>query len=102
MTSGVRLAVLVVSGGLFALTLTAFRFAPFPAGLPALIMLGLVFLGTLFESYRYKRLHQSGPPPGWQDTGERFRDPETGKRVAVFYNPDTGERMYVGEEGRGQ
>ena len=54
----------------------------------------LILLGTLFERHRYRRLDDAPPGPGWTDTGERFRDPETDAPVAVFSAP-SGERRYV-------
>jgi len=43
---------------------------------------------------RYKPASKQPIGPGWVDTGERFVDPETNKRVAVFMRPETGERAY--------
>jgi hypothetical protein len=31
----------------------------------------------------------------WQQTGERFVDPTTGKLMEVRFNPETGERDYI-------
>ncbi len=64
------------------------------AGLQALIVAVVVFLGTAFESWRYRK----GPvPPGarWQSTGERFSDPVSGEELEVQYDPESGERRYV-------
>jgi hypothetical protein len=44
---------------------------------------------------RCKPLRDQKPGEGWRDTGERFIDPETGAKVAVWIEPKTGERMYV-------
>ena len=33
----------------------------------------------------------------WETTNERFVDPETGKLVTVWFDPQTGERRYVDE-----
>lgn len=49
-------------------------------------------LGTVFER-RYKRPGAGSHGLGWTDTGERFIDPETGRRVAVYMSV-TGEREY--------
>jgi len=53
----------------------------------------LITVGILFERGRYQ------PKTGtseheWQQTGERFVDPSTGKLMEVHYNPKTGERTY--------
>jgi hypothetical protein len=57
---------------------------------------GLIVLGTAFERWRY-RANNERPGPGWEPTGERFEDPQTGKTVRVFYDPGSGERRYVSE-----
>jgi hypothetical protein len=63
---------------------------------PSLLAVGAVLVVTLLERARYKPI-ASKPPPGWQATGERFIDPETGKSVTVYYDPKSGERQYVNE-----
>jgi hypothetical protein len=66
---------------------------------PALYALGfgsLLVLGTAFERWRY-RSNDDRPAVGWEPTGERFEDPETGKPVQVYYNPQSGERRYVND-----
>jgi hypothetical protein len=60
-------------------------------GLWAAILLG----GLAIERWRYKRLGAAPPGAGWQATGERFVDPESGRLVTVYFNPATGERRYV-------
>jgi hypothetical protein len=65
--------------------------------LPLAIAGLLVVVGVLAERVYYKRPVQGRPPPPWQATGERFVDPETGRRVQVFHNPDSGQRQYVEE-----
>ena len=51
--------------------------------------------GIMFERYRYKPLEPGAPGPGWEKTGERFVDDETGKTVTVYTQKETGERQYV-------
>ena len=68
-------------------------------GAYALGLGGLIVLGTAFERWRY-RPDGARPGAGWEPTGERFEDPETGKTVRVFYDPRSGERRYVGESER--
>ncbi|HTV78630.1 MAG TPA: hypothetical protein VMF03_10250 [Steroidobacteraceae bacterium] len=63
-------------------------------GVQLLVIAALVFLGTAFESWRYRK----GPaPPGaqWQQTGERFVDPVSGEELEVQYDPVSGERRYL-------
>jgi hypothetical protein len=56
---------------------------------------GIVLLtATVFERWRYQRTAK-GSKTGWQDTDERFVDPESGKLTKVIYNPRTGERLYM-------
>jgi hypothetical protein len=52
--------------------------------------------GILFEHGRYKPAAPDHPGAGWVATGERFVDPESGREVAVYYQPTSGERRYVG------
>jgi hypothetical protein len=65
-------------------------------GANALAMGALIVLGTAFERWRY-RPKNGRPAAGWEATGERFEDPQTGKTVRVFYDPKSGERRYVSE-----
>jgi hypothetical protein len=63
-------------------------------GLQVLIVAALVFVGTAFESWRYRQ----GPAPAgaqWQPTGEKFADPVSGEVMEVQYDPVSGERRYV-------
>ena len=55
----------------------------------------LLLAGLAFERWRYKAIERGQPGPGWQASGERFVDPETGKPVEVWYQATTGERRYV-------
>lgn len=63
-----------------------------------LFIQGIVLIAALlFERGRYRpQVTQSG---GWQETGERFVDPTTGKLMKVRYNPQTGARDYVEIDG---
>lgn len=63
--------------------------------LPPTIVAGVILLALIFENRRYKRLLDASPGPGWQATGERFVDPDSGKTVTVYFNAATGERRYV-------
>ncbi len=46
--------------------------------------------GIAFERWRYKRLREDPPGGRWITTDERVFNPESGKRVAVFYDPASG------------
>ncbi len=63
-------------------------------GLQMLIVAALVFTGTAFERWRYRK---GAAPPGahWQHTGEKFADPISGEELEVEYDPVSGERRYV-------
>jgi hypothetical protein len=63
---------------------------------PSFLAVAILLACVLFERFRYKPIADR-PPPGWQATGERFIDPETGTPVIVFYDPTSGERQYVKE-----
>lgn len=76
-------AIILALSGANGLTVTAGWIA-----LQALVVLVLV----RFERGRYR------PTPRgttWTRTAERFKDPTTGRWVAVEYDPQTGERRYV-------
>ena len=67
-------------------------------GVPVYVafVFGLVLaLGLLFERTVYKRNLDKSPGPGWQRTKEAFFDPETKEHVTVYFNPKTGEQLYV-------
>ena len=65
----------------------------FPFGVP-LTLLGLGLIASLVYDQPYKPASDRPAGPGWVDTGERFIDPETNQRVAVYTRPETGERAY--------
>lgn len=54
----------------------------------------LMLVAVLFERWRYHGLAAS-PPSGWEKTGERFEDPETGRVMDVMFHPASGARRYV-------
>jgi len=56
----------------------------------------LIVIATVFERWRY-RPHDVKPGAGWEPTGERFEDPQSGKTLRVFYDPRSGERRYVSD-----
>lgn len=64
--------------------------------LPHLLAGAVIFgLGVALERWRYKRIVPQRIESHWQDTGERFIDPETGHTTAVYFDPRTAERHYV-------
>jgi len=66
-----------------------------------LLVFGLLCAGgVVFERWRYGATHPSRPGAGWEPTGERFVDPESGRLVEVYYESATGKRRYVYSTGR--
>lgn len=90
---------LVVFGAALALVGMILFARGLPGGAQALGLGGLIVLGIVFERWRY-RPNETRPGAGWQPTGERFEDPQTGKTVQVFYDPRSGERRYVRDSER--
>ena len=82
-------AILLVAG-VIACLLTATV-----AGLPPAIVGLVIVLGLLVERRGYQSIRDEVPGPDWQNTGETFLDPNTGVRVAVYFQPATGKRVYV-------
>jgi hypothetical protein len=77
-------------------------FAGWPALVPVACTGAVLVLVIVFEQPAYKPDEKAKPGPPWQQTDERFIDPETGKQVTVYVKPETGERRYVQTgEGRG-
>ncbi|HEX6742323.1 MAG TPA: hypothetical protein VF079_11090 [Sphingomicrobium sp.] len=68
---------------------------------PALLIAGGVVLVTAFLERTYGAPSRRPAGRNWRPTDERFVDPETGKLVTVWYDPATGERRYVADDGRG-
>lgn len=85
--AGLACALLLVLAGLVL--------RPFGSGLALVIIGALLVLGLVFEQ-RYRGARPDlRPGPGWQRTGERFRDEESGQWMEVWFDPRTGERRYV-------
>jgi hypothetical protein len=83
------IALLLAAAGLCLLFLRTWT-----PGLQLLVVGTLIFVGTAFESWRYRK--GSGPQGArWQQTAEKFADPITGEEMDVQYDPVSGERRYV-------
>ena len=81
-------ALLVLAGMIMAVIGTLF--------VPQLVIGGLfLIIGLAIERWRYKPISSTRPDPHWNDTGERFVDPETGKLTAVYFDAASGERHYI-------
>ena len=60
---------------------------------PPLIWGGVLCVATVLERWRYRS--QPGREGAiWEATDERFIDPESGKLMQVYYQPQSGERRY--------
>ena len=89
-------AIVAIIGGLFAAgALVTAALCVFPAAIMLAVWAAIFLVGLLVERWRYKRLGAAPPGPDWQQTDERFVDPETGKLVTVYFHPATGERRYI-------
>lgn len=76
---------------LVALVVTTLHPDEWPLLLGAFVLL----LGTAGEQWRYHRALPGRPGERWDETGERFVDPDSGRVVRVLYDPATGARRYV-------
>jgi hypothetical protein len=89
-------AIVAMIGGLFAAgALGLAALCRYPGAAMLAVWAAILLVGLLVERWRYKKLSATPPGPDWQQTDERFVDPETGKLVTVYFHPATGERRYV-------
>ena len=56
---------------------------------------------SLWRGYLRRHPRPGSPPPGFEPTAERFRDPTTGILQVVWFNPRTGQRWYQPQTGPG-
>ncbi|MBW8786016.1 MAG: hypothetical protein JF593_15530 [Novosphingobium sp.] len=89
---GFAVAALVIVGGV-ALHQTS-------GGGIGLILVGALIVAGLVLEPRYRGGRPDAEPGGrgWQRTGERFRDEESGQWLEVWFDPASGERRYVAED----
>jgi len=95
MTSTLRVALGVFDGALLLIAVFLALAGVVGPAIYAGALGVLLFVGLVFERWRYKPLSDARLGPDWIATEERFVDPETGKLVTVYYHPATGERRYV-------
>ena len=63
------------------------------------VLIGCLVAVILIALYViYDRRYHGTSGSRLQATGERFRDPATGKMMRVYEDPRTGAREYVSEE----
>ncbi len=85
-----RIAMAVI-GGLCVIAGVLLFALPRHSGLAPLIVGVLILVSLAFEG-RYRS--GAATAGAWEQTDEKFIDPETGKLVEVDYDPQTGERKY--------
>lgn len=66
-------------------------------GIQFVIVLVIILLSVLFYDKRYKKRKSGFIPKGFIRTEEVSVDPVTHEKQRVYYNPDTGERIYINE-----
>ncbi|WP_100401687.1 hypothetical protein [Bacillus sp. FJAT-42315] len=66
-------------------------------GVQLLLLLVLIFGSWFIWDRRFKTKHGQDVPPGFIRTEEVSIDPTTGKKMVVYFNPETGERFYKEE-----
>lgn len=59
-----------------------------------LVILAIFLLLSKIKDKRYKNDLNKDIPEGFQKTDEVSIDPVSGKKLIVFYNNDTGDRIY--------
>lgn len=57
-------------------------------------LLIIAILSWFIWDKRYRGNHGANIPKGYVATDEVFIDPITGKKVKVYYDPQTGNRFY--------
>lgn len=62
------------------------------------VMLIVALLSWFIWDKRYHGNSYPNLPEGYEKTDEVFIDPVNGNRQRVYYNSETGERIYVDEE----
>lgn len=69
------------------------------SGLVMLLVFGVLMMITAALEPIYGRAGARPLDRRWQATDERFVDPETGRLVTVWFDPETGRRRYVDDKG---
>jgi hypothetical protein len=66
------------------------------------LLIGILLVGIAFQAMsRFKRKRSreiDAVPPGFERTKEMSIDPTTGVHMVVWYNQETGQRLYVPEK----
>lgn len=62
------------------------------------VVLILVIISLAFIDKRYRKNHGASIPKGYVRTEEVTIDPQTKRKLRVYYNEKTGDRFYHDEE----
>lgn len=62
------------------------------------VVLILTIISLAFIDKRYRKNHGLAIPKGYVRTEEVTIDPQTNKKLRVYYNEKTGDRFYHDEE----
>jgi hypothetical protein len=60
-------------------------------------IIAIAVIGSIIWDRRYKAKHKLDDHKGFERTEEVTVDPNNNKRFRVYYNPNTGERLYKEE-----
>lgn len=66
-------------------------------GVQLVVVLVIIILSVLVYDKRYKKRKSEVIPKGFIHTEEVNVDPVTHEKQRVYYNPETGERIYIRE-----
>ena len=66
-------------------------------GIQLIVLIVLIFGSWFIWDRRFKEKNDKEVPKGFVRTNEVSIDPTTKKRLVVYFNPETGERMYKEE-----
>jgi hypothetical protein len=58
------------------------------------VLILIALLSWFIWDKRYRKNHGTTIPEGYVATEEVFIDPVNGKKISVYYNPQTGNRFY--------
>lgn len=62
------------------------------------IILIVTIISLAFIDKRYRKNHGAAIPKGFERTEEVMIDPNSNKKLRVYYNDKTGERFYHDED----
>jgi len=66
------------------------------------VVLIVAIISIVFIDKRYRKNHGSAIPKGYERTEEVTIDPQTNRKLRVYYNEKTGDRFYHEEDDQTQ